>query len=1058
MRALAGSLLADANTADDVVQEACLAALEHPPKRGPLGRAWFVGVVRNLARRTHRDAARRERRESAAARPERVPPAAQAAEEIEAHRRLVDAVYGLADPYRTAVVLRYFDGLTPREIAVRHGVPRETASTWIHRGLAMLRSHFEEDRDDWRAALLPLFSTRRPVPIPPLVPVVGAIAMSVKKILVVVAAVLLLAAGGLAVRSIRSGSANSTAAPTEVAAQRSRAPRTKSPPAEEPAALPPDVPLPAPVDLDKCDRDLDLHGVVVTAQGKPLAGASVATVTWPWRDHHTYNYDAFDDEVRGPATRTASDGTFALRLSRGDAVTLRVAAAGFARRELPLRQAGERVRVVLDAGVRLVVTIRDAAGQPLPDVPFRVTRDYESDDTFRREGTTGADGRGFIEGLPGGVFGYVVQGMKSRVVLPTTRVTLPTVGQVDLEVVARGECRTVTGRVLDNDTGQAIAGARVGLGENLRVETTSGADGAFTLGEWSGDANDEVHAIAEGYARAVALSGEGNRCDLRLKHGASMLGRIVGADGAPVAGAMVSALAFHMGTHPWRLSAGHATSAADGRFRVDGLDGSTDHTVFVSTPGNARLARTVHLAGAETDLGDVALVAPHAIDGRVVAGESPVARAKVTAMLRDAPAESRGRGAENAERYTDDLGRFRFHDLAAGRYYILVQRDGAPGATTDVEVPADRDVIDVTLRTEPTRDVVVRVVDDRGAPVAGIWVMVSASGRGNPISQRTDASGTAAFAVPIDDVNVRVIPGSAEGRAYLEPPPRALSVNDSEARFVVGVGVPTRCRLVDTEGHPVAQASVTIEQEGRETVSVRSDANGEVGATLSSAGLAVIQFYGGVLSNMGGQRQIDVDGGLRGRLADVVPGTEGLVIRCDRVTADRTLRVRVVGPDGTPVPKAPFFYCRADVPDSMDIRYGTTGDDGTVTLTGLMPGRFSMQTLMRDDWFASRSVTASPDGQEVTLAYRATVVLAGVAAWPDGRIPAKAEARLYRGKDLLLSNDLDKIGAFRLLAPVDERGPFRIVVHGTEADGEFRGILDGVAAGSTGLRVRIERK
>ena len=62
LRGLARSLLRDAARADDVVQEAWLAAMRRPHEVRDL-RPWLVGVVRNLVRREKRSAARREARE-----------------------------------------------------------------------------------------------------------------------------------------------------------------------------------------------------------------------------------------------------------------------------------------------------------------------------------------------------------------------------------------------------------------------------------------------------------------------------------------------------------------------------------------------------------------------------------------------------------------------------------------------------------------------------------------------------------------------------------------------------------------------------------------------------------------------------------------------------------------------------------------------------------------------------------------------------------------------------------------------------------------------------------
>ena len=59
--ALARRLVVDPDRADDVAQEALLAALHRPPRHRGILRRWLAGVVRNLAYRTFRDDERRRR-------------------------------------------------------------------------------------------------------------------------------------------------------------------------------------------------------------------------------------------------------------------------------------------------------------------------------------------------------------------------------------------------------------------------------------------------------------------------------------------------------------------------------------------------------------------------------------------------------------------------------------------------------------------------------------------------------------------------------------------------------------------------------------------------------------------------------------------------------------------------------------------------------------------------------------------------------------------------------------------------------------------------------------
>ncbi len=145
LRALARSLLWDEHGAEDVVQEAMVAALRRPPRAGTPPRPWLFGVVRNLAFKSSRGERRRRARERLAARRVGVESTADAVTRGEEHRRLVSALLSLEEPYRTALLLRYLDGLRPRDIAGELGLPPATVRTRLHRGLKLLRERLDED-------------------------------------------------------------------------------------------------------------------------------------------------------------------------------------------------------------------------------------------------------------------------------------------------------------------------------------------------------------------------------------------------------------------------------------------------------------------------------------------------------------------------------------------------------------------------------------------------------------------------------------------------------------------------------------------------------------------------------------------------------------------------------------------------------------------------------------------------------------------------------------------------------------------------------------------------
>lgn len=163
VRRLARSLVRDQASADDVEQRTWLVALRNPPRYEATARSWLARVVRSQVLDAFRARGRREAHERAAACPAAPRSPADVVEEAESHRRLVVAVQNLAEPYRTTVLLRWFEHLPPRAVAERTGVPLETARTRLRRAHDALREELGRDaggRSGWIAALAPLTGLR----------------------------------------------------------------------------------------------------------------------------------------------------------------------------------------------------------------------------------------------------------------------------------------------------------------------------------------------------------------------------------------------------------------------------------------------------------------------------------------------------------------------------------------------------------------------------------------------------------------------------------------------------------------------------------------------------------------------------------------------------------------------------------------------------------------------------------------------------------------------------------------------------------------------------------
>ena len=150
VRRLAYSLVHDAALADDVAQDAWLIAREQPPSKVESRdglRAWLATVVQNRVRRLQRSAQRRRRREQVPFHRDSEDPADVAAR-AQLHHELTTAVMALEEPFRSALLWRYFDELPATEIARRQGIGHDAARQRIARGLAKLREHVARRHPD----------------------------------------------------------------------------------------------------------------------------------------------------------------------------------------------------------------------------------------------------------------------------------------------------------------------------------------------------------------------------------------------------------------------------------------------------------------------------------------------------------------------------------------------------------------------------------------------------------------------------------------------------------------------------------------------------------------------------------------------------------------------------------------------------------------------------------------------------------------------------------------------------------------------------------------------
>lgn len=825
-------------------------------------------------------------------------------------------------------------------------------------------------------------------------------------------------------------------------------PRPARAPATPKSTTPDDATYPPgrPVDLDTVDRDRDLCGVVVRRDGTPVAGAEVVVVVHPWRKADFITVDGYDVSVDGARTKSAADGTFAFRLRRGTRTSLRVTADGFPPVHLTDRLAGERIRVVVENGARLRVTAVDEENRLLPGLRLRVWRTgWRAGSSVSMEAVTDADGDAVFDGLP----------TQSTFTLELLTSGPGNPSWVDVStgdapetafryVLPKG--RTLRGRVVDDATGEPVANARVGMNWVLDLAVLTGADGRYELPGWTGKGIEDIHVLADGYARASAIVGAGTEFDFRLRRGFEATGRIVDGAGRPVGGALVGFVGSVRVERRQEISNGNARCGDDGRFRVTGLDPKMPHVLIVVADGFGRLrTESPSPTGAlSVDLGDVVMPPAHLVSGRVVdAAGKPMQHVPVVI---EGPRET-GRTVLEENSYgreeecrTDDLGRFAFADLAAGTYEMRAAFEGSPPVTADVVLPVDRDVTDVTISAGAAETVEVRVVDDQGAPVAGQWIMAQADD-GADVSTESDAKGVGRLKIPWDRAEVHVF-NVGGTRALIGAEPQQWKAGTASLTFVLHEGSAISGEVLDPDGKGVPRAALHFLYDDELRDWSFADEAGKFENVVPKGRKVRIVF----------------DGVVQGPASDLVGAVEcgapakDVVLRCERVAADRKLTVKVTSPDGEVQPGASVQVRSSS---GREERTATTDAQGIASFDGLPARPRTLFAAAAGTWAESVETTAMPEGQQVVVTLRRALEIRGIVVDADGR-PARAEVRAVKGDESFGGFTSDGDGRFVVRVPADFPGPFRVVADDPKG-GRLDGVVDDVVPGGGDVRIVLPK-
>jgi len=540
-KALARRLAADVDLADDLVQDAWVTALERPPDLGRPLRGWLASVLRHRWLDLNRSSARRAQREEEAASEEAWPSSDDVIERASVQRELVSAVLALDEPYRTTVLLRFFEELPQREIARRMHTTTVTVNSRLTRALAKLRERLSRGgHGTWLRILVPLLREPR---VPALA--LGALAMKVVTVSVVVAASIV---AGIALwnwKGERSPASEAQPLATEQAPQgtlegtlrRDSQVEPSAAPQEERVAVAPEIARVVPPSVAPAARTV--RGRVLDATGSPLSGIALA----------------LSSEGSKATCTSASNGWFEIPLDgRSDTILCAdpryaTVLAGSAR----VRESTQPT-VVVARRIDLAGTVVDGVRAPLAEASIElslpagfgaawgVALDYSVPQRWRAR--SGADGRFALAAIP------AVEGARVTAALAgfaPRAVPAPPASTTALEIVLAHPSESsglVRGVVLD-PSGARAEGARVSAGAEI---ARTNAQGEFTLDVRTEGTRERLFALKSGLLPATFEPAKDSAgkftwpSEIVMQLGApagKVDGRVIDADGAPVEGAKV---------------------------------------------------------------------------------------------------------------------------------------------------------------------------------------------------------------------------------------------------------------------------------------------------------------------------------------------------------------------------------------------------------------------------------------------------------------------------------------------------------------------------------------
>ena len=776
LRRLAGALVRDESDAKDLVQDTWLVAAEHAPTDGRPLKPWLSRVALNLVRMRSRASKRRLARE-AAIEPhvESSPPPDALVDRVRAQRVVADEVLNLGEPYRSTVLLHYFEDLSSAEIARRSGIPEGTVRRRLKVALDELRGRLHaEERKTGRAVIAAL----APLAVKPSAGAAGSAALGavvVKKVIALVIVVVgFVMLGAHLYKSHARTTERVAAAPVAAGSSAARTPAVASRASAHIVVAVTDSAGPVANAWVRCAPG---EGDLVVVKTGSDGSASIDLAAGPWsiaasaEGHEpaatTLAVTAgHDDRVRlvlaagGQAlTGIVTDMTGgvvagaridAARLDghakAGDAIAVafsdhdgryKLAVAGGAilvaashpeyaaqTRYVDLGASGATASFALVPGGAIEGVVRDArTNQPVPGAAVYAATDspaVELADVRERIVVTDGSGKFRFTGLrPGGYELSAKEGARTSRV--PVGVGIGVAEQQTNIVVLVAATATIRGKVVD-ETGAPVAQVAI-RSFGTEAEAVSDASGAFVLeglppGRWALRGTSDRY-LADGQAIVLLDKADVDGIVVRVRRGLEVRGHVEPRESCDVE------IAKEDRDDPFRHDA--MTTAADGEFHFAPF-GAGPATLIARCPNGDEGRASISVGAGESVL---SVAAGGSIEGRVVdKSGTPLSGVIVNAEpVGDVTRLEGGAVVSGYKAMTSTAGTFHIGGLGAASYRLSVLDTGLPVKATKtikVALAAGQHASNVEVVVERPNGVIAgTVTGPDGAPIADAWVQLS---------------------------------------------------------------------------------------------------------------------------------------------------------------------------------------------------------------------------------------------------------------------------------------------------------------------------------------------